>query len=109
MHSVKATAVACAVLALFLAPACAHAQDSGGRYLSLLPVGQGSEPPLADFTAQTLTGEPPAPFVNQRGLFEALLPIGRRWTTRTSTALLQARAADRTRAARIDEHAQAPA
>ncbi len=48
----------------------------GDTFLSLLPVGQGTNATLGDFTAQTLTGAPPAPFVNQRSMFEALLPTG---------------------------------
>src|SRR4051812_13612317 len=55
-------------------PAAAHADT--GRYFSLLPVGQGSNATAADFAAQTLTGDAPPVFVNQRDLFAALLPIG---------------------------------
>ncbi len=53
-----------------LAPASATAD--GGRFFSLLPVGQGTQASLADFAQSTLTGGPPAPFVNQRDMFNAL-------------------------------------
>lgn len=58
--------------ASLLAPATAGAST----FLSLLPVGQGTTAALPDFAQQTATGAPPPAFVNQRAMFEALLPTG---------------------------------
>jgi acyl-homoserine lactone acylase PvdQ len=63
---VRALVVALAALAI--APAGARAD-----YWSLLGIGQGQTANALDFTAATATGEPPATFVNQRELFNALL------------------------------------
>ena len=61
--------LAVAVTAL-IAPDAARAE---GAYWSLLGIGQGETVSSLEFAAATAAGEPPASFVNQRDLFNALL------------------------------------
>ena len=51
------------------------ADAAGGRFFNLLGVGQGSSANTLDLAAHLVTGQPPATFVNQLGMFDALLPV----------------------------------
>ncbi len=51
------------------------ARADTGSFSSLLPVGQGQTVNALELGALTASGQPPASFVNQRGMFNALLPV----------------------------------
>jgi acyl-homoserine lactone acylase PvdQ len=63
------------------AAAAAAPAHAVGTYWNLLGVGQGETVNTAEFAASTASGEPPPSFVNQRGLFNALLPAAPNVTT----------------------------
>jgi acyl-homoserine lactone acylase PvdQ len=63
-------ALATALALLATAPA-AHAR---GTFWNLLGIGQGETVNTVEFTTSTAQDQPPPSFVNQRGLFNALLP-----------------------------------
>ncbi|HKP90799.1 MAG TPA: penicillin acylase family protein [Thermoleophilaceae bacterium] len=74
-----AIAALAAALALLAAAPAAHAR---GTYWNLLGVGQGETVDAVEFATSTGTEEPPPSFVNQRDLFNALLPAGPNVRTR---------------------------
>jgi acyl-homoserine lactone acylase PvdQ len=66
-----AIAALAAALALL---AAAPAAPAHGTFWNLLGVGQGETVNTLEFTTSTAQNQPPPSFVNQRGLFNALLP-----------------------------------
>src|SRR4051812_45939896 len=64
--------------ALTFAPAAAEARST---YWNLLGIGQGETVNTVEFTTSTAAGQPPPSFVNQRDLFNALLPAAPKVTT----------------------------
>jgi acyl-homoserine lactone acylase PvdQ len=69
-------AVRSGLVTLCLLLTAAPAAQAQGAYWSLLGVGQGETVNGAELGAYTGSGEPPATFVNQRDMFEALLYAG---------------------------------